>query len=201
MPAQSLKSFFGTLASLNRLSILFALASGEKTVTQVARDLRTEQSIVSHGLRRLSAAGLIHVRKDGRERHYRLNQEKTAHVFALANEQMQKRPAPLAISPTPEYMVIIDKEHRFAYFKDFTGQGPEIDVLGKSIYEFIPKFFKAIAKRKFDKIFNSPKPLRWKIPGLDEQRKLRWYAAEIDPVGGGGGGAQALVVNARPLKR
>ncbi|HTK04682.1 MAG TPA: metalloregulator ArsR/SmtB family transcription factor [Candidatus Eisenbacteria bacterium] len=202
MPAKKLKTFFGTLASLTRLSILFSLASAEKTVGQIARELGMEQSIVSHGLRRLSTAGLLSVRKAGRERHYRLQEEKTAHVFALAQTVDLKEPVPFAGLRTPEYMVVIDKRHQFAYFRDLTGRSMDMDVLGKSVYDFIPKFFRAIAKKRFEKAFRADKPIVWKIPSFDEKMKVRWYETKVEPIGGGGGGgggASAIVISAVAL--
>ncbi len=60
--------YFHALKDIVRLRILFALAaSGEMTVTELARTLHVSQPLVSFHLRPLRALTLVQVRRAGRE--------------------------------------------------------------------------------------------------------------------------------------
>lgn len=59
--------YFYALKDILRLRILVTLGSGEMTVTELARELRISQPLVSFHLRPLRALGLVQVRRVGRE--------------------------------------------------------------------------------------------------------------------------------------
>lgn len=64
---KELKEYYRVLADAARLRILEQLARRELTVSELARGLRMSQPLVSWHLRRLVRAGLIKMRREGRE--------------------------------------------------------------------------------------------------------------------------------------
>ena len=71
---KELRGYYRTLSDATRLRILEQLARRELTVTEIARGLRMSQPLVSWHLHRLQQAGLIQMRRAGREVHCSLNQ-------------------------------------------------------------------------------------------------------------------------------
>jgi DNA-binding transcriptional ArsR family regulator len=66
--------YFHALKDIMRLRILATLAaSGEMTVTDLARTLRVSQPLVSFHLRPLRVLDLVQVRRAGREVYYSVN--------------------------------------------------------------------------------------------------------------------------------
>ncbi len=64
---------FNAIAEPRRREILDALASGERPVNDLVRDLGLAQPQVSKHLRVLRQVGAVEVRDEGRQRFYRLN--------------------------------------------------------------------------------------------------------------------------------
>jgi DNA-binding transcriptional ArsR family regulator len=64
---------FNAVAEPRRREILDALAEGERSVGDLAAQLRVAQPLVSKHLKVLREVGLVRVRDDGRLRLYRLN--------------------------------------------------------------------------------------------------------------------------------
>lgn len=64
---------FNAVAEARRRQILDVLGAGERTVNDLVAVLGMAQPQVSKHLRVLREVGLVHVRDDGRQRHYRLN--------------------------------------------------------------------------------------------------------------------------------
>ena len=67
--------FFSTLANPTRLAIIEKLDEGPMSVTELVDTLKQEQSMVSHNLRPLVRCKLVQVRREGKNRVYRLNKE------------------------------------------------------------------------------------------------------------------------------
>lgn len=67
---------FGALSHPIRRGILARLASGEATVSELARPYRVSAPAITKHMRILEDAGLISRRKQGRERHCRLEAER-----------------------------------------------------------------------------------------------------------------------------
>jgi ArsR family transcriptional regulator len=66
--------YFHALKDIMRLRILATLAaSGEMTVTELARSLRVSQPLISFHVRPLRLLNLVQVRRAGREVYYSLN--------------------------------------------------------------------------------------------------------------------------------
>src|SRR5688572_10021699 len=74
---------FGALANLVRIDLLISLKEGEKNVSTLMKELGHGQTLVSHNLRKLVAAGFINDRKDGNFRYYSLNDKLSGPLFEL----------------------------------------------------------------------------------------------------------------------
>jgi len=71
----SVLSVFQALGDENRLRIIEVLRNGERCVCDLQSSLDIGQSLLSHHLRVLREAGLVHSRRDGRWVHYTLADE------------------------------------------------------------------------------------------------------------------------------
>jgi DNA-binding transcriptional ArsR family regulator len=106
-----MESAFAILAEPNRRALLNLLATSERTVGELERQLRMPQPSVSKHLRVLREAGFVEARVDAQRRVYRLRPEPlmevdswlapfrrlwSAHVDALERhlDRMQRRPVP-----------------------------------------------------------------------------------------------------------
>jgi DNA-binding transcriptional ArsR family regulator len=80
---------FNAVAEPRRREILDLLATGERPVNDLVRQLGLGQPQVSKHLRVLREVGLVQVREDGRHRRYRLNGRplKTIHEWVKNYEQ------------------------------------------------------------------------------------------------------------------
>ncbi len=72
---QTLLQFFKVLADENRLKLLGILASGERSVDDLAATLQLRAPTISHHLARLKELGLVGMRSDGNTHYYRLDTE------------------------------------------------------------------------------------------------------------------------------
>ena len=81
---------FNAVAEPRRRAILDQLARGERAVGELVARLGTSQPQVSKHLRVLREVGLVDVREQGRERHYRLNGPalKPIHDWVKAYERL-----------------------------------------------------------------------------------------------------------------
>ncbi|MEM3640795.1 MAG: metalloregulator ArsR/SmtB family transcription factor [Candidatus Bathyarchaeia archaeon] len=75
--------FFSVLANPTRLAILELLREGPKSVTEIAKALKKEQSMISHNLKPLTRCRLVFVERRKKERIYHLNKETVEKVFKL----------------------------------------------------------------------------------------------------------------------
>src|SRR5580765_2603762 len=106
-----MESAFAILAEPNRRALLTLLATSERSVGELERQLRMSQPSVSKHLRVLREAGFVESRIDAQRRVYRLRPEPlmevdswlapfrrfwSAHVDALERhlDRMERRPAP-----------------------------------------------------------------------------------------------------------
>ena len=78
--AQGMAEFFTVLSDPTRLRLISLLAQTEHCVCDLATQLSTTESAVSHQLRALRAARLVTYRKEGRQVFYQLHDQ---HVLAL----------------------------------------------------------------------------------------------------------------------
>ena len=70
-------------AEPTRRRLLQLLASGERTVTQLASQFPVTRSAISQHLAILAEIGLVAARKQGRERYYRLEEDGVLRLRAL----------------------------------------------------------------------------------------------------------------------
>mgnify|MGYP001598036537 FL=1 len=82
------KIFFGTLVSESRLKILNLLRKGKKNVSEIIKELKMDQTSVSHDLARLKRCGFVKVEIDGKFRYYKLNEETIKPLIELIDKHM-----------------------------------------------------------------------------------------------------------------
>lgn len=72
-----------TLAHPSRLAVAELLAErGEMTVQAITAGVCCEQSLVSHHLTKMRDRGLLLIRKDGRQVHYRLSDDSALRIIS-----------------------------------------------------------------------------------------------------------------------
>jgi DNA-binding transcriptional ArsR family regulator len=79
--AERASDFLKALAHESRLIILFALAYGEKSVTELEQILSLRQPTVSQQLARLRAGGLVSTRRDGKIIYFNLASDEARAVI------------------------------------------------------------------------------------------------------------------------
>ena len=72
---QSYHIFFTNLANPLRIGIILSLRNSEKGVTQLVKELKVEQSKISHALRNLKSCRIVDAKQKGKERIYSLNKK------------------------------------------------------------------------------------------------------------------------------
>jgi len=77
------ETFFGALANDIRCDILGELKGGEKCVSDLVKVLSLKQSLVSHNLKILVKAGLVHSRRSGTFHFYSLSKDDVLPAFEL----------------------------------------------------------------------------------------------------------------------
>lgn len=85
---QTYEIFFGTLDNLNRLKIINLLRAGKKNVSEISKELKFNQTTVSHNLKRLETCGFVKVEKKGRHRYYALNNKTIKPLMNLIDKHM-----------------------------------------------------------------------------------------------------------------
>lgn len=87
---EAYKLFFGTLGSEPRLKILNLLRMSKKTVSEMMKELKMDQTIVSHNLARLKKCGFVASEIDGKFRRYKLDKKTAKPLIDLINNHMRK---------------------------------------------------------------------------------------------------------------
>ncbi|MBD3208966.1 winged helix-turn-helix transcriptional regulator [Candidatus Woesearchaeota archaeon] len=78
--------FFTTLANKTRLSILYTLREGDKSVNQIVQRTGFEQSLVSHNLKLLKHCSFVDSAVRGKQRIYSLNKKTIIPLFDLVDK-------------------------------------------------------------------------------------------------------------------
>lgn len=87
----SYKKFFTTLGNEGRLAIIHFLAkNGPQNVSQIVEGTNLEQTAVSHNLKRLLSCQFIHVKPNGKERIYSINEETIKPLLALMDKHVNE---------------------------------------------------------------------------------------------------------------
>jgi len=82
------KIFFGTLFSDSRLKIINLLRKGKKNVSEIVKELKTNQSAVSHDLARLRSCGFVFGERNKKFVYYKLNKKTIAPLMKLIDMHM-----------------------------------------------------------------------------------------------------------------
>ena len=82
------KIFFGTLVSEARLKIINLLRKGEKNVSEIIKELKMDQTAVSHNLQRLKHCGFVEVKTKSKYRYYSLNKKTIRPLMNLIDNHM-----------------------------------------------------------------------------------------------------------------
>ncbi len=80
--------FFETLGNQKRWEIVTLLEDGPRRATEIAAKLGHEQSLISHHLTRLLTCGFVHVRPNGTERIYSINEKTIGPLLKLAHKHI-----------------------------------------------------------------------------------------------------------------
>ena len=84
------KIFFETLFSEPRLRILNILKNRKKNVSEIVKELKMNQTAVSHDLSRLESCGFVQDEIEGRYRYYFLDKKTIRPLLKLIDEHMSQ---------------------------------------------------------------------------------------------------------------
>jgi DNA-binding transcriptional ArsR family regulator len=84
------KVFFGTLVSESRLKIINLLRNEKKNVSEIMRELKMDQTAISHDLARLRQCGFVKTERDGKFIYYSLNEETIKPIMKLIDKHMSQ---------------------------------------------------------------------------------------------------------------
>lgn len=91
MRNSSYKRFFTTLGNENRLKIVHFLGDkGPKSVSQIVAGTKLEQTAVSHNLKSLLSCQFVHIKPNGKERIYSINEETIKPLLALMDKHVNE---------------------------------------------------------------------------------------------------------------
>ena len=88
--SESCYAFFKVLANPTRLAILEALREKPRNVTEIAKTLKQEQSMISHNLEPLEKCRFVFSERKEKQRIYALNKETAEPLFKLFDYHSQK---------------------------------------------------------------------------------------------------------------
>jgi DNA-binding transcriptional ArsR family regulator len=78
--------FFTNLANPLKIKIILSLREKEKNVTELVKDLKFEQSKISHALGSLKKCNIVKVKQEGKQRTYYLNSKTIIPMLKLIDE-------------------------------------------------------------------------------------------------------------------
>ena len=81
--------FFSNLSNSLRISIITSLKEKEKNVSELVRDLKVEQSKISHALKNLKNCKIVDVKQKGKERIYSLNKKTIVPMLKLIDNHAE----------------------------------------------------------------------------------------------------------------
>ena len=87
-------AFFKVLANPTRLAILEVLRKEPRSVTEIAKTLKQEQSMISHNLGPLEKCRFVFSERKEKQRIYSLNKETAEPLFKLFDYHAQKYCSP-----------------------------------------------------------------------------------------------------------
>ncbi len=78
--------FFTNLANSLKIGIILELRKGEKNVTELVKELKVEQSKLSHALMSLKNCNIVNVKIEGKQRVYSLNKDTIVPMLDLIDK-------------------------------------------------------------------------------------------------------------------
>jgi DNA-binding transcriptional ArsR family regulator len=87
---KELVSFFKALSDETRFRIFSLIISREMCVCEIVEELKLSQSLISHHLYHLKAAGLVKDRREGVWIHYSVNQKKLDELEQKLSQELRK---------------------------------------------------------------------------------------------------------------
>ena len=78
--------FFTNLANPLKIGIILELRKGDKNVTELVKELKVEQSKISHALSALKSCHIAEMRVKGKERIYSLNKNTIIPMLEIINK-------------------------------------------------------------------------------------------------------------------
>jgi DNA-binding transcriptional ArsR family regulator len=78
--------FFTNLANPLRIKIVSSLKQKSKNVSELVKDLKIEQSKISHALTSLRCCNIVEVKQEGKQRIYSLNKETIIPMLKLIDK-------------------------------------------------------------------------------------------------------------------
>lgn len=87
---KELVSFFKALSDETRFRIFSLIISREMCVCEIVEELKLSQSLISHHLYHLKAAGLVKDRREGVWIHYSVNQKKLDELEQKLLQELQR---------------------------------------------------------------------------------------------------------------
>jgi DNA-binding transcriptional ArsR family regulator len=82
--------FFSKLANELKIDILDSLKNKEKSVNELSKDLKIEQSKLSHALQSLRLCNIVQVKQKGKQRIYSVNKETILPILNLIDKHEKK---------------------------------------------------------------------------------------------------------------
>jgi len=82
-------NFFGNLANPLKVNIILLLREKQQSVTELTKNLRTEQSKISHALSALKKCNIVQSKQKGKQRIYTLNKKTIIPMLNLIDKHAQ----------------------------------------------------------------------------------------------------------------
>ena len=82
--------FFKTLSNKTRFDITMLLMKGQKSVNEISKELKFEQSRVSHNLKRLECYGFLSSKCKGKQRIYYLDKKYILPIMKKIDNHINK---------------------------------------------------------------------------------------------------------------
>tara|TARA_Y100000031_G_C8169877_1_gene361241 strand:- start:776 stop:1075 length:300 start_codon:yes stop_codon:yes gene_type:complete len=89
MNCKSYETFFQNFANKAKLDIMLLLRDGSLNVSALTKQLNSEQSAVSHNLKKLCDCNVVSVKSEGRERIYSLNKQTILPLLKLVQTHVE----------------------------------------------------------------------------------------------------------------
>ena len=86
MKGETYHIFFTNLANKLKINIIQSLRVKEKNVSDLSKDLKVEQSKISHALSSLRCCNIVNVKQKGKERIYYLNKKTIVPMLKLIDK-------------------------------------------------------------------------------------------------------------------